>query len=159
MTQYYTHKNQEGGSLNSLVTYRVARAQNRLNANAVHTLKRHSDISLTEWRIIHLLDMYDGASLSDLAKEVDMDKGQLSRKTNAMIDKGWLSTQTDDADHRIQHLHLTSEARKIHQDVRPMMEQRQQELLASIEQNELEVFLNVLDKIEMAATVKEPSQR
>lgn len=138
--------------LSSIMTFRIAQAQNMLNAQAAHLLRTHSDMSLTEWRIISILRHVGGATMSVLAEEMHIDKGQLSRKLSAMIDKGLVATQSDPRDQRKQKLDLTDKAIAAHVAMAPVMKQRRDKLVAGISQEDLDIFLAVLSRIEKAAT-------
>lgn len=137
--------------LTSFVTFRLARTQNKLNAQASVLLKHGSGLSLVEWRIIQLLRLSEGASMSALASDVQMDKGQLSRKIAAMIDKGLVTATPNAEDHRKQDLHLTAHALAISDKMMPIMQRRQDRLVAGISQKDLDVFFKVLGSIEDAA--------
>ena len=141
--------------LSSFVTFRMARTQNKLNAQATAILKSKSSLSLVEWRIIMLSRLYDGASMSRIAAEVQMDKGQLSRKIAAMTKKGLIYTQPDEKDHRIQQLHLTEQAQAIANVMEPIMRRRQEKLVEGVDAAELEAFFRVLDQIEVASESRE----
>lgn len=138
----------------SFVTYRLAKLQSRLNAQGTAILKEKSGLSLVEWRVIQVIRMFDKPSLSQIAEHVQMDKGQLSRKTKGMIEKGLLNSQRDDDDKRIQKLELTQMARDINKQLMPIMEQRQYHLLADVTPEELELFYRIITKIEAAAKMR-----
>ena len=135
-------------ALTSFVTFRLARTQNKLNAQASYFLKSLSDLTLVEWRIIQLLRLHEGATMSKLAREVQIDKGQLSRKISKMVDKGLITTEQDDTDHRKQKVHLTVEALTLSDRLMPVMKGRQDMLLAGITESELETFFKVLTVID-----------
>lgn len=135
----------------SFVTFRLARLQSSLNAQATAMLKAKSGLSLVEWRLIQTLRMIENASLTELAGLVQMDKGQLSRKIKAMVGRGLLRVETDKRDQRVQHLALTKAAERLSAEVMPTMEARQERLLAEVSAEDLEVFYSVVDKIEAAS--------
>ncbi len=141
--------------LASFLTFRLARTQNKLNAQATALLKARSDLSLVEWRIILLVRLYDDASMSKIAADVQMDKGQLSRKVAAMTKKGLIQTTPDDHDNRMLHLHLTPKALALAETMTPVMRKRQEFLVKGVDPDELEVFLNVLARIDVAAETRE----
>lgn len=142
-------------SLTSYVTFRLARTQNKLNTQANHLLKVHCGLSLVEWRIIQLLRHLNGASMTKLAQEVQMDKGQLSRKIKTMIDKGLLSATQDENDHRKQSLQLTPSSRRILKKMLPVMRKRQDGLVKGIDRDRLMDFFDVLEQIDSAASERD----
>jgi DNA-binding MarR family transcriptional regulator len=132
------------------VTFRLARMQSSLNAQATAILKAHGT-TLVEWRVIQVLRMIENASLTEIAGHVQMDKGQLSRKISAMVSKGLLHVEKDKADLRVQHLQLTEAAHALSRQVMPTMEARQRLLLDGVSAGDLEAFYRVVDKIEAAS--------
>lgn len=138
----------------SFVTFRLARLQSSLNAQATAILKEKGNLSLVEWRLIQVLRMLQDASLTEIASLVQMDKGQLSRKISAMVQRGLLRVEQDQRDQRIQHLQLTDEAHDLSREVMPTMEARQKMLLADVTPEDLEVFYSVLEKIECASKMR-----
>ena len=140
--------NSKTKGLTSFVTFKMARVQNKLNAQATHLLKSGCGLTLVEWRIILLLRLHVGASMSKLAREVQMDKGQLSRKVNAMVAKGLINTAPDEIDQRKQNLSLTATAQSIYEQMIPTMLKRQDRLVADVSEADLEVFFRVLASIE-----------
>lgn len=149
------HLKRPARSLTSFVTFRMSRAQNKLNAQATQILKSRSGLTLVEWRIIQLLKLFEGAPMTKLAAEVQMDKGQLSRKIAAMLDKGLLTATPDETDNRKQTLRLTDKAMAINAAMMPIMQKRQDMLVSDVTDEELEVFFKVLGKIDEAAEIRD----
>lgn len=144
-------------NLTTFVTFRLARTQNKLNAQATYFLKSNSDLSLVEWRIIQLMRIFSGASMSQLAAEVQMDKGQLSRKVTVMVNKGLIEATPDKLDQRKQNLALTQKALAISEDMLPIMRKRQAKLVSRVSSKELDVFFKVLEAIDAAAEFRDES--
>ncbi|MEM6386849.1 MAG: MarR family winged helix-turn-helix transcriptional regulator [Pseudomonadota bacterium] len=147
----YTQPRSSLRSPSSFVTFRLAKLQASLNAQATGLLKANSGLSLVEWRLIQILRMHKSASLSEIARIVQMDKGQLSRKIKAMVEKGLLRTETDKQDQRVQHLKLTAAAKRLSEKMMPTMEARQALLLADISADDLATFYEVVDKLDKAS--------
>lgn len=139
----------------SFVTYRLAKLQSRLNAQGTAILKDKAGLSLVEWRVIQVIRMFDNPSLSQIADHVQMDKGQLSRKIKGMIAKGLLHSQRDEGDKRIQKLALSEKANEMNQLLMPIMEMRQNHLLANVTSDELALFYDVIEKIETASKIRD----
>lgn len=133
------------------VTYRLARLQSRLNAQAIRLLRLHSKLSLTEWRIIGMTAIHGEATLSLLARETELDKGQLSRAVTTLVKKGYLRSKVNDADQRQNFLSLTDAGRAQHEQVLPVMRNRQAGLTETITEEEMKVLVRVIEKLEQAA--------
>ena len=104
--------------------------------------------------MIQILRIYGNASLTEVAGHMQMDKGQLSRKSKGMIAKGLLRAETDKHDHRVHHLYLTEKAQALSKRMMPVMEARQNLLLADVSAEELEIFYSVVDKLEAASKAR-----
>ena len=138
----------------SFVTFRLARLQSSLNAQAIALLKSRANLSLVEWRLIQVLRMFDTASMTEIAAIVQMDKGQLSRKIAAMVKKGLLRVEKDKRDQRVQHLHVTQAAQEISAQMMPTMQARQDMLLKDVSKEDLAAFYRVVDSIEAASKIR-----
>jgi len=136
----------------SFVTFRIARTQARLNAQATKILRAHSDLTLAEWRVLQLLKLFDGGTMSDMAHELDMDKGQLSRNVKTLVQKNLVESEADSADHRKHHLRLTPQAQELRARLMPIMAQRQEALVGDVPREKLDVFFDVLGQIYNAAS-------
>jgi len=139
----------------AFVTFKLARLQNNLNAQATALLKARAGLTLVEWRLIILLRMYENASMTELSGHAQMDKGQLSRKIKSMVAKGLLRVETNKDDQRVQHIQITDAALQISKEMLPTMERRQALLLAEVSEADLETFYAVMEKIEAAAKIRD----
>ena len=130
--------------LHQFLTYRLARVQAKLNTQA-------NRITLTQWRVIALVGAAGQARLSDLAKAAALDKGLLSRAVKTLVEDGSILTRTDENDHRAQVLSLSGKGQQIFERTLPVTRARQHRLREGLTEEELAVFRQVLDKLEIAA--------
>ena len=137
--------------LKSFITYRLARLQSRLNAQAIRMLKTASNLSLTEWRIVAVTALHDTCTLSDLVRDTGLDKGQLSRAVSALVSNGYLVSAVNQDDQRQNLLHLSASGTELHAKLLPIMRGRQEHLLHGIDPHELATALKVLDALDLAA--------
>src|SRR6056297_820781 len=137
--------------LKGFITYRLARLQSQLNAQAIRLLKRHSDLSLTDWRIMAVTAGLDVCTLSDLSRDTGMDKGQLSRAVTSLVRRAYLRSEMNEHDHRQYMLQLTETGVQLHARMLPIMRARQAHLTGGIDADDLETALRVLDQLEEAA--------
>ncbi|MCJ7872709.1 MarR family winged helix-turn-helix transcriptional regulator [Marinovum sp. 2_MG-2023] len=138
-------------SLHQYVTYRIARVHAKLNAQASRILREASGVTVTQWRVIALTGVAGTTRLSVLARESALDKGLLSRNLKTLIADGIVSARVDEHDHRAQILKLTAKGQEIFEKTLPVTQVRQRRLQADISEEEMRVFRNVLDKLEVAA--------
>lgn len=133
--------------LKSVLTFRLAQLQNKLNASAIRVLKKHSDLSLVEWRILSMIHVWEGSPMSKLVKESGMDKGQVSRNLKKLINRHYVSTTSNDLDGRQQHLYPSEKGTAIYLDLLPTIRQRQHQLTQGVNTEDLAVFSQVLDQL------------
>lgn len=138
-------------SLHQFVTYRMARVQAKLNAQAIAILGKHAGLTLTQWRVLALIGTMGQTQSSEIARRSAMDKGLISRTTQALIAMGLIRSDQDDEDARVQHLRLTRKGRDLFRRILPHMTERQVQLRAALTPEENEILLVILDKLELAA--------
>jgi len=130
------------------LTYRIARLQSKLNAQAARVLQDAAGLSLIQWRIITLVVGYDGATATELTQISSIDKGLFSRKVKTLIEDGLVQSRTDPADNRVQHLHITEEGREIYERVFPIMRERQEAFRSGLGEENTDRLLELLVQLE-----------
>lgn len=137
--------------LEHFLTYRMARVQAKLNAQATRILREHADITLTQWRLIILLEAQGQTTAAHLSRVAAMDKGLISRNIKFLVDLGLVDTQRDEIDSRSHHLKLTEAGHKMQSNLMPRMRARQMELRSRLSDEENRLFISVLKILEDAA--------
>ena len=92
----------------------VIRAFNRFYTRQIGLLEDrllHSPFTLVQARLIYEVATREGVSASDLAADLGMDPGLLSRMLKALVADGILSRLVSDTDQRRAELHLTEAGR------------------------------------------------
>lgn len=133
--------------LRSFVTFRIMRVQNKLNAQAAAMLRKHTELSLTEWRIVSLLNLTGPTTASSISRVAEMDKGQISRGIKPLIERGLVKTSEHEQDNRQTILALTDEGSKIVRENSKIMRARQQRLTHDISDAELKLLYDILDRL------------
>ena len=137
--------------LYQFLTYRLSRVQSKLNAQANALLKVYAGLTLSQWRILALVGAAGQTRLSELAKIAALDKGLLSRNLKVLVADGFVQSEQDEIDHRVQHLGLTKKGQALFEATLPKMRERQRHLRATLSRKELETLYRALDKLEIAA--------
>lgn len=145
----------EVAQLMSMVTFRLARTQNKLSAQMSHLLRTRCDLTLAEFRVLRLLAVQPSTSMADLARQMGMDKGQLSRKIKAMQAQDLVDLTPNRSDNRKQDLRITSKGMAEVDALMPLALHRQELLRRNISDEEMAVFLRVLDRLEDAAEIRD----
>ena len=78
--------------------------------------RRVREIGLTraQWLVLTRLYRRPGASQTELAEMLEIDRASAGRMIDRMQKSGWIERRSDGLDRRIWRLHLTSEARRTH---------------------------------------------
>ncbi len=142
--------------LTSFMTFRLARAHNKLNAQISHYLKIYSDITLVDWRVLRLLEAMGDTTMSQLSRLLQMDKGQLSRKIRGLVVRKLITSRMDMVDSRQQILRIDAAGRDLVRHILPKVQERQRMLVEGISRQELEIFLDVLARIDIASETRDP---
>jgi DNA-binding MarR family transcriptional regulator len=74
--------------------------------------RRVRDLGLTrsQWLVINRLHRRPGATQSELAEMLEVEKATAGRMVDRMEKKGWVVRRPDAADRRVNRLHLTAES-------------------------------------------------
>ncbi len=139
------------------LTFRLARAQAKLNAQAARILKDQAGLTLTQWRLVALLGGVGEATAAYLSRVAAMDKGLISRNVKTLMTEGLVASHQNPEDSRAHTLRLTPRGRDIFESTLPRMRARQDLLRAHLETQEEEVLLRALLKLERAAEEAEPT--
>ncbi|WP_417209685.1 MarR family winged helix-turn-helix transcriptional regulator [Antarctobacter sp.] len=137
--------------LSNFLTYRLAKAQAKLNAQASRILRDHAGITITQWRIIAVLGDTGRCTSAQLSRLTAMDKGLISRNVKTLAVEGMITITRDTVDHRALHLDLTDKGRKTFDHTIPRMRDRQRALRAYLDDAEFATFMTACEKLEKAA--------
>jgi DNA-binding MarR family transcriptional regulator len=133
------------------LTFRLARVQAKLNAQAGRVLKEQAGLTLTQWRLVSLIGGNGRTTAAHLSREAAIDKGLISRNIKQLSEAGLVRITVDPDDHRAQNLELTDRGVNVFQTTLPRMRARQDALRAHLNTEEEEVLLSALEKLERAA--------
>ena len=85
-------------------------------SDAKKVLDKHS-IGLAHHKVIHLLSMYQGISISELLKRLKVTKQSLNRVLKDLIKLDILTFKKDDQDTRVKHVYLNDKGQKIFNEI------------------------------------------
>ena len=109
-------------------------------------LNKHS-IGLAHQKVIHLLSMYEGISISELLKKLKITKQSLNRVLKDLIRLEIITSKKDDQDTRIKNLFLSDKGKKIFSEIFEIQKKRIYNALLNSSSEEVINFDNVLKKI------------
>src|SRR5436853_361231 len=82
----------------------------RLMRTAFDRRVRKLGLTRSQWLVINRLYREPGATQSELAEMLEVEKATAGRMVDRMEKKGWVVRRPDAADRRVNRLHLTAEA-------------------------------------------------
>jgi DNA-binding MarR family transcriptional regulator len=104
-------------------------------------------IGLAHHKVIHLLSMYEGISISELLKRLKVTKQSLNRVLKDLINLDIIIFKKDDQDTRIKHVYLNDKGKKIFDEIFNLQKKRIYNALLNSRSEEVINFDNVLNKI------------
>ena len=109
-------------------------------------LEKYS-IGLAHQKVIHLLSMYEGISISELLRKLKITKQSLNRVLKDLIKLDIIIFKKDDQDTRVKHLYLNERGKKIFNEIFEIQKKRIYNALLNSSSEEVINFDNVLKKI------------
>ena len=109
-------------------------------------LDRYS-IGIAHHKVIHLLSMYQGISISELLKRLKVTKQSLNRVLKDLIKLEIIIFKKDKQDTRVKHIFLNEKGRKIFDEIFDLQKKRIYNALLKSNSEEVISFENVLSKI------------
>ena len=115
-------------------------------SDAKKVLDKHS-IGLAHHKVIHLLSMYQGISISELLKKLKVTKQSLNRVLKDLIKLEIVSFKKDDQDTRVKHIFLNEKGKKLFNEIFDLQKKRIYNALLKSSSEEVINFDKVLIKI------------
>jgi DNA-binding MarR family transcriptional regulator len=115
-------------------------------ADAKKILDKYS-IGIAHHKVIHLLSMYKGVSISELLKKLRVTKQSLNRVLKDLIKQEAIIFKKDKQDTRIKHVFLSEKGEKIFNDLFAIQKKRIYAALLNSSSEEVLNFDSVLRKI------------
>ena len=114
--------------------------------DAKKTLDKYS-IGIAHHKVMHLLSIYNGITISELLKKLKVTKQSLNRVLKDLLIMETIFFKKDEKDTRLKHIYLNSKGEKIFDEVFSMQKKRIHKALLNSTSQEVLFFSNVLEKI------------
>ena len=122
------------------ISYRETFSDSKKILNKYH-------IGLAHQKTIHLISMYEGISISELMKKLEVSKQSLNRVLKDLIKLEIIFFNKDENDTRIKHIFLNEKGKKIFSEIFEIQKRRIHSALLNSSSEEVINFDNVLKKI------------
>ena len=104
-------------------------------------------IGLAHQKVIHLLSMYEGITISELLKRLKVTKQSVNKVLKDLIKLDIIIFKKDEQDTRIKHVFLNDKGKKIFTEIFEIQKKRIHSALLNSSSEEVINFDNVLKKI------------
>ena len=104
-------------------------------------------IGIAHNKVIHLISLYEGITISELLKKLKVTKQSLNRVLNDLIKLNTIKYEKDEVDTRIKHVFLTKEGEKIFEEIFSIQKKRLYNAFLRSDSDEVINFDKVLKKI------------
>ena len=115
-------------------------------ADAKKVLDKYS-IGIAHNKVIHLISLYEGITISELLKKLKITKQSLNRVLKDLIKLNAINFKKNEKDTRIKHIFLTKEGTKLFDEIFSIQKKRIYNAFLSSESKDVISFDKVLKKI------------
>lgn len=119
---------------------------------------RKLGLTRAQWLVLTRLYRRPGASQTELADMLEIDRASAGRMIDRMEKAGWLQRRADGTDRRINRLHLTPGARKAHARMWKIAEDTVDDALDTLSSRERQEFTRLTARVKgRLQTLAEPA--
>ena len=115
-------------------------------SDAKKVLEKYS-IGVAHHKVINLISLYDGITISELLKKLKITKQSLNRVLKDLIKLEVIDFKKDKKDTRLKHVYLNDKGKKLFNEVFDIQKKRIYNALLTSSSKEVINFNNVLNKI------------
>jgi DNA-binding MarR family transcriptional regulator len=130
----------------NFLPYLITRLAYRLNSDLVEKLRRE-EINLARWRILAVLAMGDGVTISEIIDRAMMQQSALSRVLMKMEAEHYVVRVPRSDDARYVEVCLTDKGRTLFEALDPVVRRRQERLLDGFSPAEAEAAFSLIRRL------------
>ncbi|MFH1343850.1 MAG: MarR family winged helix-turn-helix transcriptional regulator [Pseudomonadota bacterium] len=137
--------------IRALLGFRIAQLATITDRKAQSQISTRFDMNLSEWRVLGSIHAVGPLTLTELARNLYQDKGQLSRTVSALTGRKLVAGKRAANGGPHVFLSLTAEGRRWHDRIFDFVAARNQHLLDALAPKERGEVFRLLDKLTAAA--------
>ncbi len=134
------------GLFDDFLPHLIARLAYLLNNDLIEKLRREG-INVARWRILAVLAMGDGITISDIIDRAMMQQSALSRVLMTMEAEEYVRRVPRREDARCVEVFLTERGRELFHSLDPVVRRRQSRLLKELTQQEVDAAFALLRRL------------
>jgi|KBSMisStandDraft_5_1062788.scaffolds.fasta_scaffold435115_2 MarR family transcriptional regulator, transcriptional regulator for hemolysin len=108
---------------------------------------RRLGITRAQWLVLTRLHRRPGASHSELAEMMEVEKATAGRMIDRLVANGWVERRTQADDRRVKRVYLTREAERVHKRIWRVAEDTVNAALADLTSPESRQLMSLLQRI------------
>ena len=108
---------------------------------------RRLGITRAQWLVLTRLHRRPGASLSELAEMMEVEKATAGRMIDRLVANGWVERRTARDDRRVKRVYLTDDAERVHKRIWRVAEQAVDAARADLSARERKLLMDLLQRI------------
>jgi DNA-binding MarR family transcriptional regulator len=108
---------------------------------------RRLGITRGQWLVLTRLHRHPGASLSELAEMMEVEKATAGRMIDRLVTNGWVARRIQRDDRRVKRVFLTPEAERVHKRIWRVAEATVDDALAGLSTRESKQLMTLLQRI------------
>jgi len=134
------------GLYDDFLPYLLTQLNHRLNADLIEKLRRNR-INIARWRILAVLAMGDGITISEIIDRAMLQQSALSRVLMKMEAEGYVTRAPRQNDARYVEVFLTDKGRALFKSLDPVVRRRQERLLDGFSPDETKAAFEVIRRL------------
>ena len=115
-------------------------------SDAKKALNKHS-LGIAHHKVIHLLSIYKGITISELLKKLKITKQSLNRVINDLVKIECIFFEKDKKDTRLKHVYLSESGKKLFEEIFSFQKKRIYKALLKSSSKEVLCFNNLIKRI------------
>lgn len=135
-------------NLNNFLPYRLSILSNKISRELANLYEDRFQISNQEWRIMAILGEESDISAAEVANRAAMDKVAVSRAVKKLLATGKLERHFSNEDRRRSVLSLSQAGIFIYQQIIPLAQDYEQQLIAQLSTDEQQKLTSLLIKLD-----------
>jgi len=108
---------------------------------------RRLGITRAQWLVLTRLHRRPGASLSELADMMEVEKATAGRMIDRLVANGWVERRTARDDRRVKRVYLTADAERVHRRIWRIAEETVDAGLIDLSARERTLLMDLLQRI------------
>lgn len=108
---------------------------------------RRLGITRAQWLVLTRLHRRPGASLSELAEMMEVEKATAGRMIDRLVANGWVERRTARDDRRVKRVYLTDDAERVHRRIWRVAEETVDAALSDLSARESRLLMDLLQRV------------